>query len=130
MRAFVLAGCVLLVALVGGLSSAGCGLPRDPMGTLERVRGGEMRVGLVPNGPWTTGGPSGVEVRLMESFARELGAETTYVEGTAPELLQAARPARIPKKSLAPPRSTRCRLKWPTNQGDSPWNSSTSRARG
>ena len=76
-RTFVLAGCAVLVALVV-FSSAGCGFPRDPMGTPERVREGTMHVGLVPNGPWTRmdGRPSGVEVELVESFADDLGAET------------------------------------------------------
>jgi polar amino acid transport system substrate-binding protein len=96
MRGFVLAGGIWLAALLT-LSSAGCGLPRDPMGTLERVRGGEMRVGVVPNEPWTEmdGGPSGVEVELIEDFAGELGAEAVYVRGTTPDLLQAARQGEV-----------------------------------
>jgi polar amino acid transport system substrate-binding protein len=96
MRGVVLAGGIWLAALLT-LSSAGCGLPRDPMGTLERVRGGEMRVGVVPNEPWTEmdGGPSGVEVELIEDFAGELGAEAVYVRGTTPDLLQAARQGEV-----------------------------------
>ena len=96
MRGFVLAGGICLAALLA-LSSAGCGLPRDPMSTLERVRGGEMRVGVVLNESRTEmdGGPSGVEVELLEDFAGELGAEAVYVQGTTPDLLQAARQGEV-----------------------------------
>ncbi|QIN83780.1 transporter substrate-binding domain-containing protein [Rubrobacter tropicus] len=96
MRGFVLAGWICLAALVA-ISSGGCGFPRDPMGTLERVRGGQMRVGVVANEPWTraNGEPSGVEVELIEDFAGELRAETVHVRGTTPELLQAARQGEV-----------------------------------
>jgi polar amino acid transport system substrate-binding protein len=53
-----------------------------------------MRVGIVANEPWTRmedGGVSGVEVELLREFAGELGAETVFVQGTVPELLEAAR---------------------------------------
>ena len=30
------------------LALAACGLPKDPEETLERVRGGELRVGVLP----------------------------------------------------------------------------------
>jgi polar amino acid transport system substrate-binding protein len=92
----VLAGCILLVAFVG-VSSVSCVFPRDPMGTLERVRGGEMRVGVVANEPWTgtDGGPSGVEVELMKAFARKLGARAVYVRGTTPELLLATKQGEV-----------------------------------
>jgi polar amino acid transport system substrate-binding protein len=92
MRGFVLAGGIWLAAL---LTLSGCGFPGDPMGTLDRVRGGEMRVGLVANPPWTGGGPSGVEVALVEDFARGLGAETVYVRGTTPELLEATKQGEV-----------------------------------
>jgi len=88
MRGFVLAGGIWLAAL---LTLWGCGFPGDPMGTLDRVRGGEMRVGIVGNPPWTAGGPSGVEVELVEDFAQGLDAETVYVRGTTPELLEATK---------------------------------------
>lgn len=56
-----------------------------------------MRVGVVPNGPWTRmdGRPSGVEVELVESFAGELGAETVYLRGTTPELLEATKQGEV-----------------------------------
>lgn len=92
MRGFVLAGGIWLAVV---LTLPGCGFPGDPMGTLDRVRGGEMRVGMVTNPPWTGGGPSGVEVELVEDFARQLDSETVYVRGTTPELLEATKQGEV-----------------------------------
>jgi polar amino acid transport system substrate-binding protein len=86
----------LILALVP--ISVGCDFPRDPRGTLEAVRNGTMRVGIVGNDPWTrTEGrsASGVEVELLEDFAGELGAETSFVPGTTPELLEAAKQGEV-----------------------------------
>jgi len=88
----------LAIVALAVISSAGCDFPRDPRGTLEAVRSGTMRVGIVDNQPWTRmedGRASGVEVKLLEDFARELGAETSFVPGTTPELLEAARQGEI-----------------------------------
>ena len=41
-----LAACSLL------LLAASCSLPRDSDGTLDRIRGGTLRVGLAENPPW------------------------------------------------------------------------------
>jgi len=57
-----------------------------------------MRVGIVENDPWTRmeeGHASGVEVELLKDFAQELGAEASFVAGTTPELLEAAKEAEI-----------------------------------
>jgi hypothetical protein len=77
------------LALVA-FSLAGCEFLRDPMGTLDRVRGGQMRVGVVANEPWTRldGRPSGVEVELEEIDAtaahlKEEGAVPVPVEELA-----------------------------------------------
>ena len=43
--------CAMLIA--GVLLLAACDLPRDSDGTLDRVRGGTMRVGVVIDTPWT-----------------------------------------------------------------------------
>ena len=70
----------LLVTVVTALF-AGCGvtIPTDPEGTLERVSGGTLRVGVSPNPPWTevTQGaePTGTEVRLVEEFAPPSGGD-------------------------------------------------------
>jgi len=83
---------VLPLALVGIGTIAGCGIPRDPDGTLDRVEGGVLRVGLHPDPPWAAvggEGPSGVEVALVNAFASELGAEIEWVEGTEADLFGA-----------------------------------------
>lgn len=69
-----------------------CGIPRDPEGTLERVQGGRMRVGITERPPWATvedGTPAGVEVELVEGFARSLDAEIDWFPGSEAELLTA-----------------------------------------
>jgi polar amino acid transport system substrate-binding protein len=70
--------------------AAGCGIPRDPEGTLDRVEGGTMRVGIIEHAPWTVladDGPAGVEVDLVEGFARTIDAEIQWFEGSQAELL-------------------------------------------
>jgi polar amino acid transport system substrate-binding protein len=82
---------VLLVAVLA-LLPAGCGIPRDPEGTLERVRGGTLRAGITASAPWTTlegGRPGGVEVELVERFAGELGARVEWVDGSEADLIAA-----------------------------------------
>ena len=75
--------------------AAACDLPRDPEGTLERVRGGTMRVGVVERRPWTTlpagGGAGGLEGALVAELARELGARIEWVRSTESQLLEALR---------------------------------------
>jgi polar amino acid transport system substrate-binding protein len=81
-------GAAVVVAVV----LAGCGVPRDPEGTLDRVRGGTLRVGISQSEPWTrlgAGRPSGVEVRLVERFAAELGATVRWVDGSEADLVAA-----------------------------------------
>jgi polar amino acid transport system substrate-binding protein len=69
---------------------AGCEWPRDAAGTLDDVRGGTLRVGVTDNPPWVVlqgDTPSGVEVRLVEGLAEDLGADIEWVDGfdaTAP----------------------------------------------
>ena len=56
-------GALIVSILV--VATACSSLPRDPEGTLERVRHGALRVGLVENPPWvvrTAGEPQGAEV--------------------------------------------------------------------
>jgi polar amino acid transport system substrate-binding protein len=80
------------VAVVVAVVLAGCGVPRDPEGTLDRVRGGTLRVGISQSEPWTRlvgGRPSGVEVRLVERFAAELGATVRWVDGSEADVVAA-----------------------------------------
>jgi polar amino acid transport system substrate-binding protein len=79
---------LLLVAVL----LAGCQYPRDPEGTLDRVRGGVMRVGVTHVDPWVKldgGAPGGVEVELLQRFAQTLDAEIEWVEGSETELMEA-----------------------------------------
>ncbi|TLM87018.1 transporter substrate-binding domain-containing protein [Pseudarthrobacter sp. NamE5] len=87
---------VLLLATLLGLS--GCGAyPADPEGTLDRVRGGTLRVGASLNGDWvavpTSGGDTsdrnvrdsdvqGKDAELVRGFAEQLGADVEWVAGT------------------------------------------------
>ena len=78
-----------LAAVLGG-----CQYPRDVEGTLNRVEGGTMHVGVIEEPPWasTQGGkPTGVEPKLIRRFARGLGAEVEWVEGSEAELVEAMR---------------------------------------
>jgi polar amino acid transport system substrate-binding protein len=80
----------LAVALV--LLLAACQYPRDPEGTLDRVRGGTMRVGVIGDPPWAEfrdGEALGVEPELIRAFAAELDADVEWIPGTESELVAA-----------------------------------------
>jgi polar amino acid transport system substrate-binding protein len=84
------------VAVLGlaGAMAIGCQYPRDPEGTLDRVSGGTMRVGVIDHPPWAAwngGKPRGVEPRLIREFARELDSEIEWFDGTEEELVEALR---------------------------------------
>jgi polar amino acid transport system substrate-binding protein len=89
---------LFLVLGFAALISASCGFPQDPRGTLDKVQSGTMRIGIVNHDPWTRiedGRASGVEVELLRDFADELETEIVFVEGTVPELLEAARQGEV-----------------------------------
>ena len=70
---------------------AACNLPRDADGTLDRVRGGTMRVGFVVDTPWVTdsaAGPGGIEPALARALARDLGARIEWTRGQHSQLLE------------------------------------------
>jgi ABC-type amino acid transport substrate-binding protein len=78
-----------LLALAVALGA--CDLPRDPEGTLERVEGSSVRVGITESPPWTViteGEPRGVEPALLEELARDLDAEIEWVDGSESEILE------------------------------------------
>lgn len=82
----------MLLAVVLAALLAGCGIPRDPESTLDRVRGGTLRVGITESEPWTrleTGQPGGVEVELVQRFAAELGARVEWAAGSEADLIAA-----------------------------------------
>ena len=77
-----------------GAPLAACQLPRDPEHTLERVRGGVLRVGAVHEPPWVRmphpqGPPAGVEVALVEALAASLDAELRWNYGGEGRLMTA-----------------------------------------
>lgn len=82
------AGLVLLL----GLTSCGITIPQDPDGTLERVSGATLRVGVTENAEWVqlprTGDPEGIEPGLVEKFAETLDATIEWVPGSEHELAQ------------------------------------------
>ena len=90
-----LAAAALAAAAVAALG--GCELPqdvpRDPDGTLNRVRDGTMRVGVTDHDPWVRLGdpdaPYGVEPVLLRRFAATLGADVEWVAGSEEELMGA-----------------------------------------
>ena len=81
--------------LVAAGALLGCDIPQDPDGTLDRVTGGTMRVGVTEADPWVTlegGEPAGgVEVELVRRFARDLGARVEWIDGSEEELVHAAK---------------------------------------
>jgi polar amino acid transport system substrate-binding protein len=76
----------LIGVAVAAIAVSGCGLqvPRDPDGTLDRVTGGELRVGVSGSGPQV-----GRERDLVERFAEELDAEVDWQEGGEEALMTA-----------------------------------------
>jgi polar amino acid transport system substrate-binding protein len=74
------------------LVSVSCDLRRGGDGTLARIRGGTMRVGVVEALPWTTvtpGGAGGIEGALIAETARELRARIAWVRAPESKLLRA-----------------------------------------
>jgi polar amino acid transport system substrate-binding protein len=78
---------LLLVAAVVLLAGCGTSLlpddyPADPDGTLDRIRAdGVVRVGASPRPGWVEvgdGDPTGREPRLVEAFAKTLGADVEW----------------------------------------------------
>ena len=73
------------------VATAGCQVPRDVEGTLDRVEGGgTLRVGVSEHEPYVSldrPEPGGVEVRLLEDFARGLRARIEFVRGGEEELV-------------------------------------------
>jgi polar amino acid transport system substrate-binding protein len=73
------------------LAATSCGLPRDADGTLDRVTGGVMRVGMVVDTPWVTdsaNGAGGVEGTLAYVIADDLKARIDWHRGGESRLLE------------------------------------------
>lgn len=74
------------------LALAGCGLqiPTDPDGTLDRITGGELRVGASPSGRLVVvedGDVRGSLAELIEGFAAEHDAQVTWVVDSEEDLV-------------------------------------------
>jgi ABC-type amino acid transport substrate-binding protein len=75
------------------LTACSATIPTDPDGTLDRVSGGILRVGVSPSPPWTDlpdgpdGEPTGTEVDLVEEFARTVDARVQWAAGGEEELI-------------------------------------------
>lgn len=87
------AGAGLLLTLVGILLSSGCavGIPRDPEGTLDRVSGDTLHVGVSPNSTFAQvdgGAVTGSEVDLVEDFAETIDAEIVWQVGSEEALVR------------------------------------------
>jgi ABC-type amino acid transport substrate-binding protein len=83
---------LLLVTLL--LSAVACDYPRDPEGTLHRVRGGVLRVGVMPAGPWIEiddDDVRGAEADLVQELASGLDAQVAWQPGGESVLLDKLR---------------------------------------
>jgi polar amino acid transport system substrate-binding protein len=85
-------GAILLCIACG--AGAGCDLPQDAEGTLERVRGGTMRVGVSHNPPWVRidgDRIAGIEPALLRLWAERLQARIEWVRASEADLVEALR---------------------------------------
>lgn len=84
---------VLAAAVAAALAGCSLEIPADPRGTLDRIEGGILRVGVTENPPWTEthdgGEPTGTEVDLVEAFAGRHDAQVEFVEGSESTLVTA-----------------------------------------
>lgn len=79
------------IVVLAAVLLAGCGIPRDTEGTLDRVRGGVLKVGVAENPPWTVvaGEVSGAEPGLVRRLAGKLGARVEWHPGPESTLMAA-----------------------------------------
>jgi polar amino acid transport system substrate-binding protein len=90
MRAAALAIATCLLAAI----APACQYPQDVEGTLDRVTGGTLRVGVIDDPPWAIvdkGDPTGVEPELVKRFAEDIDAQIEWYPGTEEELVEAMR---------------------------------------
>jgi polar amino acid transport system substrate-binding protein len=90
---------LVIVLLLAAVAVAACQYPRDPDGTLNRVEGGVMRVGVTEADPWVLlegdRPVGGAEVELARRFARDVGARIEWVQGSEEELVDAAKEGQV-----------------------------------
>jgi ABC-type amino acid transport substrate-binding protein len=81
------------LAGLAAVSLVGCGLtiPSDPDGTLDSVRGGELRVGVAPDGELVEvgdGDPTGSVIDLVDGFADTVDASPEWTVATEETLVR------------------------------------------
>jgi polar amino acid transport system substrate-binding protein len=83
----------LAVGLLAALALGGCRFPADVEGTLDRVEGATLRVGVTPADPFVVLAdgeePQGVEPELVRRFAESLQADVDWIQGSESELMAA-----------------------------------------
>lgn len=89
----------VITALIVTSSLAACDdFPNDADGTLDRVRGGTVRIGIVAQRPFAwieDGEPRGVEVRLARQLAAGFGARIEWSATSGSAALEALRHRRL-----------------------------------
>ncbi|MFJ4175112.1 transporter substrate-binding domain-containing protein [Microbacterium sp. NPDC089696] len=79
------------LALAGGLAGCGLAVPSDPDGTLERVTGGELRVGWSADPGLIAadddGEPTGSLPDLVDGFADGIDADVEWTEASEETLV-------------------------------------------
>lgn len=81
---------LLAVVLAGGCEWL-ADFPKDPESTLEQVRGGSLRVGVIHAPPWVVareGEPAGVEPDIVRRLARDFDATIEWQHGGPGQLLK------------------------------------------
>ncbi|CAG7844541.1 hypothetical protein USB125703_00777 [Pseudoclavibacter triregionum] len=83
----------VLLALLGALTLAGCsgGYPADVDGTLERVRGGELVVGVTEDAGHVSvrddAAIEGQEAEILAAYAESLGAAIRFEHGSETDIV-------------------------------------------
>jgi len=84
-------GSTLALVIAFTLTACGISMPTDPDGTLDRVSGGELRVGASPNGDLVQvddGSYTGLEPELVKHFADSLDATIDWTVGSEEALVR------------------------------------------
>ena len=86
---------LLLVAVVVGLVGCSGHYPADPDGTLDRISGGSLRVGVSHQPPWTDTGdghseqePGGIEAQIINDYAESIDADVEWHAGGEEQLIK------------------------------------------
>ncbi|HJF15966.1 MAG TPA: ABC transporter substrate-binding protein [Enteractinococcus helveticum] len=93
--AHVLGRMLIVCGLVLGLVGCGGHYPADPDGTLNRISGTTLRVGVSHQPPWTDTGeehspdePGGIEAQLIADYAASIDAEVEWHAGGEEHLIK------------------------------------------